>query len=123
MPSLSYHTVGSNNLEQAKAFYDELLGSINWKGTYDHPSGGRMYTDGNTLFAVLGPYDGNPSTVGNGSMCGFKFDTIEEVIEFHAKAMRLGATNEGDVSEHLPGGYFGYFRDLDGNKFCVYKFG
>jgi predicted lactoylglutathione lyase len=56
-------------------------------------------------------------------MGGFKFDSAEEVAAFHAKAMALGATNEGDPGERAPGVYFAYFRDLDGNKLCGYKFG
>jgi len=120
---MSYFTVGSNDLEKAKAFYDELLGSIGWKTVFEHPSGGRLYGDGDSMFGVLGPYDGNPATIGNGTMCGFKFETADGVTAFHAKAMELGATNEGDVSERMPDIYFGYFRDLDGNKLCAYKFG
>ena len=123
MPSLNYCTVGSNDLEKAKAFYDDLLGSIGWKTMFDHPSGGRLYGDGSTIFGVLGPHDGKAATIGNGTMCGFKFDTGEEIAAFHAKALALGATNEGDPSERGPGIFFGYFRDLDGNKLCGYKFG
>ena len=123
MPSLSYCTVGSNDLEKAKAFYDELLGSIGWGTLFEHPSGGRLYGDGSSMFGVLAPYDGATATIGNGTMCGFKFETGEEVEAFHAKALELGATNEGDASERAPGMHFGYFRDLDGNKLCAYKFG
>ena len=100
MASISYSTVGSNKLEAAKTFYDALLGSIGMKPIYEHPSG-----------------------VGNGSLTGFSFDTTGEIDAFHAKALELGATNEGDPGERGPGVYFGYFRDLDGNKLCGYKFG
>lgn len=122
MPGVYYSTVGSNDLEKAKKFYDELLGTIGWKTMFDHPSGGRLYGDGTSLFGVLGPFDGEPATVGNGTMCGFKFDTGDEIDAFHAKALELGGANEGDPSERAPGMHFGYFRDLDGNKLCAYKF-
>ena len=125
MASISYSTVGSNKLEAAKTFYDALLGSIGMKPIYEHPSGGRLYSAGNSggLFGVLGPYNGEPASVGNGSLTGFSFDTTGEIDAFHAKALELGATNEGDPGERGPGVYFGYFRDLDGNKLCGYKFG
>lgn len=124
MATVSYHTVGSNNLEAAKVFYDGLMASIGMKPIHDHKSGGRLYSaKGMGLFGVLGPYDGNPACVGNGSMGGFKFDTHEEVDAFHAKALELGAKNEGDPGPRVPGTYFAYFRDLDGNKLCGYKFG
>ncbi|WP_029909113.1 VOC family protein [Caulobacter sp. UNC358MFTsu5.1] len=124
MAKISYMTVGSNKLEAAKAFYDDLLGSIGMKGVYDHPSGGRLYRGkGTGLFGVLGPYDGNPACVGNGMMGGFDFETREEVDAFHARAIELGGSCEGGPGERMPGAYFAYFRDLDGNKLCGYKFG
>ena len=124
MAAISYFTVGSNKLEEAKPFYDALLGSIGMKPIFEHKSGGRLYSaKGMGMFGVLGPYDGNPACVGNGSMGGFKFDTAEEVDAFHANALELGAVNEGDPGPRVPGTYFAYFRDLDGNKLCGYKFG
>ena len=124
MAKVSYYTVGSNKLEEAKVFYDALLGSIGMTPMFEHPSGGRLYRGkGTGLFGVLGPYDGNPACVGNGSMGGFSFDTVEEVAAFHAKALELGATDDGPPGERMPGVYFAYFRDLDGNKLCGYKFG
>ncbi len=124
MAKVSYMTVGSNKLEEAKVFYDALLGSIGMKGMYEHPSGGRLYRgkDGG-LFGVLGPHDGNPACVGNGTMGGFDCASREEVDAFHAKAIALGGTCEGAPGERMPGVYFAYFRDLDGNKLCGYKFG
>ena len=123
MAGVGYFTVGSNKLEAAKAFYDELLGSIGMKPRFEHPSGGRLYSNHVAYFGVLGPYDGKPATVGNGTLGGFSFDTTEEVAAFHAKALSLGATCEGPPGERGPGAYFAYFRDLDGNKLCGYKFG
>ena len=124
MAGVNYFTVGSNRLEEAKAFYDALLGSIGMGSVHEHKSGGRLYAGkGAGMFGVLGPYDGNAATVGNGSLGGFRFDTVEEVAAFHARAMELGAVNEGDPGERSPGAYFAYFRDLDGNKLCGYKLG
>lgn len=124
MAKISYLTVGSNHLDKAKAFYDALLATIGMAPAHEHASGGRLYRGkGTGLFGVLGPYDGNPACVGNGMMGGFDFETREEVDAFHAKAIELGATDEGAPGERMPGVYFAYFRDLDGNKLCGYKFG
>ncbi len=124
MAKVSYFTVGSNDLEKAKAFYDALLGSIGMRGVFEHPSGGRLYSGkGMGLFGVLGPHDGNAACIGNGTMGGFSFETPEEVAAFHANAMELGAVNEGDPGERMPKAYFAYFRDPDGNKLCGYKLG
>jgi hypothetical protein len=88
----SYATVGSNRLDDAKAFYDALLPVAGITRLFEHPSGGRIYgEDGRIVFGVLGPLDGAPATVGNGSMVGFHFATPNEVTAFHTKALELGA--------------------------------
>lgn len=124
MASISYFTVGSNKLDEAKKFYDALLGTIGMKPVMEHPTGGRLYAGRDTgMFGVLGPYDKGPASVGNGTMGGFRFDTTEEVDAFHAKALELGATDEGAPGPRVPKTYFAYFRDLDGNKLCAYRLG
>lgn len=124
MGTLTYGTVGSNRLTEAKKFYDALLGSIGLASVFEHPTGGRIYgRDGKLVFGVLGPADGKPATVGNGTMLAFSFDTRAEVDAFHAKAMALGGKDEGAPGERGPGFYFSYFRDLDGNKLCAYRLG
>ena len=40
MAVLGYCTVGSNRLEEAKTFYDALLGSAGISLMFEHPSGG-----------------------------------------------------------------------------------
>jgi catechol 2,3-dioxygenase-like lactoylglutathione lyase family enzyme len=124
MAMLSYCTVGSNHLQEAKAFYDALLGSAGITPLFEHPSGGRIYAKDRSLcFGVLGPYDGKAATVGNGSMFAFRFDTRDEVDAFHAKAIALGGADEGAPGDRAPKMYFSYFRDLDGNKLCAYCMG
>jgi catechol 2,3-dioxygenase-like lactoylglutathione lyase family enzyme len=121
MATLGYFTVGSNHLPEAKAFYDALLASAGITPMREHPSGGRIYgQDGSHCFVVLGPFDGRPATVGNGSMFGFRFDSNGEVDAFHAKALTLGGTDEGAPGYRAPHFYMSYFRDLDGNKICAY---
>jgi catechol 2,3-dioxygenase-like lactoylglutathione lyase family enzyme len=120
---LGYSTVGSNKIEEAKAFYDELLGLVGMKRAFDHPSGGRLYGKPGSMFGVLKPYDGEAACVGNGSMCGFGLESRAQVDAFYAKALELGGTDEGPPGERSPTAYFAYFRDLDGNKLCAYKFG
>jgi predicted lactoylglutathione lyase len=41
----------------------------------------------------------------------------------HAKALELGARDEGAPGPRGDGFYGGYFRDLDGNKICAFCFG
>jgi predicted lactoylglutathione lyase len=43
------------------------------------------------------------------------------VDKLHAKALALGASDEGAPGERLPVFYGGYVRDLDGNKLCFFE--
>lgn len=119
---LNYATVGSNQLPQAVAFYDALLMPMGWVKVFDHPSGGRIYAlSGQCMFGVVGPYDGQAATVGNGSMFGFAMGSPEAVAAFHAKVLALGGSDEGAPGPRLGGAvHFAYARDLDGNKLCAY---
>lgn len=124
---IGYAMVGSNNLEKAKAFFDEVLKPLGASPAFEHHSGGRMYTtgEGKSMFGVVGPFDGEPATVGNGTMIALIADTQEQVRQVHAKALELGGKDEGPVGwRGDPGGFYaGYFRDLDGNKLCIYRIG
>lgn len=124
---IGYAMVGSNDLEKAKAFFDEILKPLGAVPAFEHPSGGRMYTngEGKPMFGVVGPFDGKAATVGNGTMIALMADTQEQVRQVHAKALELGGADEGPVDwRGEPGGFYaGYFRDLDGNKLCVYRIG
>ncbi|MCA8902344.1 MAG: VOC family protein [Hyphomonas sp.] len=122
MGRLAYATVGSNRLEEARAFYDALLAEAGITPMFDHSSGGRVYgLDGAFCFGVLGPFDGGAATPGNGTMISFQFDAAEEVDRFHALGLTLGGTDEG--APGFRGGspfYMSYLRDLDGNKLCAF---
>jgi len=122
---IGYALVGSNDLQRAKAFYDELLKPLGAAPLFEHPSGGRVYGKTAPAFGVVGPFDGKPATVGNGTMISFIADTNDQVRAVFAKAVELGGTDEGAPGwRGDPGGFYGaYFRDLDGNKLCVYRIG
>ena len=121
---IGYVTLGTNDLARGAKFYDALAAEM---GT-----GRMMEEDGFIAWGTPGggagigltvPYNGEPACVGNGTMGGFDFESREAVDAFHAKALALGGTCEGAPGERMPGAYFAYFRDLDGNKLCGYKFG
>ena len=121
MATLGYATVGSNDLEHAKAFYDALLEPFGITPLFEHPSGGRVYGKGGAfVFGVLGPYNKEPATAGNGTMISFRCDSTAEVDALHARALQLGARDEGAPGFRAPAYYMSYFRDPDGNKLCAY---
>jgi catechol 2,3-dioxygenase-like lactoylglutathione lyase family enzyme len=91
---------------------------------FDHPRGGVVFgKDGKLVLGVLTPFDGKPATVGNGSMVAFDLPTRDAVDAFYAKAIALGAQDEGTPGERGPGFYMAYFRDPEGSKFCACRIG
>lgn len=124
---LNYTTLGSNKLAEARAFYDKLLGSIGLNKLFDHGSGGSIYgTPGSPMFGIVGPFNGEPATIGNGTMVGFTCEDQAAVHRFHETALALGGTDEGAPGYRGPAeakAYMAYVRDLDGNKLCAMKFG
>lgn len=121
---ISYVTIGSNDLEKSVPFYTELMATQGVAKLFDHPRGGAMFgKDGKLMLGVLTPFDRNAASPGNGSMVALELPSREVVDAFHAKAMALGASDEGAPGERGPGFYMSYFRDPEGNKFCACKLG
>ncbi len=120
---IGYVMVGTNDLDRAAKFYDQLLAVIGAKRVMEFETA-VVWSDGSdsTPLSVTVPYDGQPATVGNGVMMAISVDSNDKVDALHAKALELGATDEGAVGVRGGGGFYcGYFRDLDGNKFNIYN--
>jgi predicted lactoylglutathione lyase len=78
--------------------------------------GGKM---GMPMFVVTKPADGAAATVGNGVMVTLSAPSREAVDAMHAKAMALGAKDEGQPGVRAGVFYMAYFRDPDGNKVAL----
>ena len=122
---IGYAMFGSNDLPRALVFHNDPLSVLSAK---------RMFGDDNfqvygidaPSFGITKPFNGEPATVGNGAMIAFAAPSRAKVDATHAKALTLGAADEGTPG--IRGGdgsdfYAAYFRDLDGNKVCVFKMG
>jgi catechol 2,3-dioxygenase-like lactoylglutathione lyase family enzyme len=125
---LGYATVGTNNLERAKTFFDDIFSIVGMKRVIDMPQ--ICYWGTNFLDDAIGvaqPFDGRPASVGNGCMLAIKACSRQAVDMLHARALTLGGRDEGAPGVRGPEGdtafYGAYFRDLDGNKFVVYAVG
>jgi predicted lactoylglutathione lyase len=71
------------------------------------------------MLALCIPYDEKPHERGNGQMVAIPGGSREGVDKLFAKALELGATDEGEPGERIPNVFYGaYVRDLDGNKLC-----
>src|SRR5262245_66153189 len=73
------------------------------------------------MFAVGKPYDKQAATHGNGAMIALNVGSTEKVHAAHELALKLGGSDEGAPGPRVGNGFYGaYFRDLDGNKLCVF---
>jgi len=120
---IGYVTIGTNNFEKAKAYYDTLLAELGGKRGFsnDHMQG--YAGAGGAMLAVCTPNDGKAASHGNGTMLALTAPNREAVDKVHAKALSLGSKDEGAPGDRGNGFYGAYFRDLDGNKLCVFKMG
>ena len=122
---IGYVMVGTNSLDKAIIFYDEVLKVINLtrKETDEVCAG---YTqnngDGSIEFYVTKPANKKTATFGNGTQVSFLVPSREIVDRFHEIALKAGGTSEGSGGERPEGSgvYYSYIRDLDGNKICAF---
>lgn len=115
---IGYVTLGTNDLERAAAFYDELFSLIG-AGRFMEMDGFIAWavSPGKPAVSLTKPYDGKPATVGNGVMVALAMQSTDQVDALHAKALELGGKDEGAPGPRGDSGFYaGYFRDLDGNK-------
>ena len=117
---MAYITVGISDIERSAAFYDQLLETLGGKRVAEMPERGVIYRVGDLTLFITKPFDGKPRSTGNGMMVGFECKDMEQIKAVYDKAIALGAQCEGEPGHRLGGFHGGYFRDLDGNKFCAY---
>jgi predicted lactoylglutathione lyase len=125
---IGYITLGTNDLERARTFYDALLSEMAVKRLMEFGDRGYGWAASldKPMLCIFKPYDGRPATVGNGVMVGIAADSRETVDRLHKKALELGGADESKPGLRAIGGdgfYAAYFRDLDGNKLDVFCYG
>ena len=120
---IGYVTLGTNDMEKSKAFYDAVLAGLGGKRGFATDRLQTYNAGDGPMLAICTPYDGKPATVGNGMMVSLAAPSPEVVDKVHAAALAAGAVDEGAPGERLPTFYGAYFRDPDGNKLCVFKMG
>ncbi|MFL6730054.1 MAG: VOC family protein [Sphingomicrobium sp.] len=126
---IGYVTLGSNDLEKSRGFYDALMPVIGAGRIMEFGDNFTMYGTGlgKPGLAVCKPYDGNSATAGNGNMASIAVDSRAKVDALHAKALELGGSCEGPPGvrgDEGPGAFYGaYFRDPDGNKLAAFRIG
>ncbi|NTE86601.1 VOC family protein [Agrobacterium rubi] len=109
--------IGSNHLDQSKAFYDATFIALGGKpGTIDD-RGRLIYIHNGSRLMVTTPIDGKPATVANGATIGFVASSQKQVKAWHdAGTSHGGKSIETPPSERPNGSFVAYLRDPDGHK-------
>lgn len=127
---ISYVTIGAEDLDAAKRFYNTVLPALGYMQT-EGPEGlsyALPMPDGIQPvlpdFYVKPTFNGAPATAGNGVMIAFEAHNQKQVSALHAAALNAGGTDEGAPGfrpNYGPRFYVGYLRDPQGNKIALYS--
>lgn len=119
----SYVSLGTRDIAAATRFYDATLAPLGHARIADYDPDGTSAAwgldDPGPHLWVTEPFDGNPASVGNGTMISFLAPSRTAVDVFHRAALENGGTNEGAPGlrpQYGPHFYAAYVRDPDGNK-------
>lgn len=124
----THMTVGANDLEASRKFYDAALGALGVAPATADDKGRYWWRTARGAFAITKPLDGEPACHANGGTIGFAAPDPEAVAAFQIAGVATGGT----AIEDPPGpreGAFGtlhlaYLRDPSGNKICaLYRVG
>ena len=116
---LSHVSIGTNDLDAALRFYDQVLATLDCRRVVEHPGAVVAYGKQYPEFWIGRPIDGRPAHVGNGSHFAFNAADKQAVDAFYSAALEAGAKDEGAPGprEEYGAPYYGCFiRDLDGHK-------
>ena len=127
---IGYITLGTNNLDKSRAYYDALLGELGAKRLME------LEENGFTLYgidmatpsiAITEPFNGEAAQPGNGNMVALQMQEREQVDSFYQKGLELGGSDEGAPGlrgDDGPMAFYGaYFCDPEGNKLCAFRVG
>lgn len=118
---IGYVTVGVRDLGRSAAFFDAVLAELDAGRVYalDRMIAWSSGPQKPLLVATL-PQDGCPATIGNGTMVALMARDRRHVETVHRRALSEGGADAGPPAL-VDGQFYGaYFRDPDGNKFCVF---
>ena len=116
----SHIMVGANDVQQAKVFYDAILGTLGHEPAIIDDKGRCFYITKSGVFSITKPINDEPASPANGGTIGFSAESPEAADAWHAAGIANGGTscedppgmragNNGDI-------YLAYLRDPDGNK-------
>ncbi len=125
---VSHITLGCNDLERSRPFYEGLLAVLEIERLPREETPGEDLAFGFAgrrlpIVFVQRPFDGRPATWGNGAHVSFDTPSRAVVEAFHEAALSLGGSDEGKPGlrpRYHAKYYAAYVRDPDGNKLQAY---
>lgn len=117
----SHIFVGTDDIDQARAFYDATLGALGVEPGVIDPKGRLFYRTESGVFGITLPLDGAAATGANGGTIGFAAASPEAADAWHAAGLAAGGTTCEDPPGVREGSglYLAYLRDPAGNKLCA----
>jgi catechol 2,3-dioxygenase-like lactoylglutathione lyase family enzyme len=119
----SHHTIGANDLDAAKAFYDAIFTAIGGQEAVVDAKGRLLYMYNGGMFMVTKPINGEPANPANGNTIGIAMDSPEQCAAWHAAGVAAGGTTCEDPPGVRDMGhsklYLAYLRDPTGHKLCA----
>src|SRR5262245_39118550 len=118
MGGISHVSIGVNDFQRAKTFYDPLMRIVGLRIRQSDDESVDYGTE-RLLFSLETPVNGRAATPGNGVHIAFSAPDRATVDAFYREALKLGATDGGapGARPQYSGDYYGAFVfDLDGNK-------
>ncbi len=119
----SHVMLGTDNIDESKAFYDAALGALGIRPGRTDDKGRVIYLHPTGLFLLSKPINGEPACHANGGTIGFAASSPELADAWHGAGLAHGGT----AIEDPPGWrsnafgklYLAYLRDPAGNKICA----
>jgi catechol 2,3-dioxygenase-like lactoylglutathione lyase family enzyme len=123
MSIYTHVAIGTNDIENARKFYDATLSPLGIKrlGNLDTAS---FYGAEAPELMITKPLDGKAATAANGVSISFAAPSRAAVDTFHSNAVSNGGVCAGAPGPRpaAPTAYAAYVRDPDGNKIATYCF-
>jgi catechol 2,3-dioxygenase-like lactoylglutathione lyase family enzyme len=119
---VAYAMIGTNDHDKAMTLYAPVMAILGAAKIDAYSTDNRTWfgRDGAGMLAIGKPGDGHEATSGNGTMIALLASDSAMVDAAHAKALEMGAIDEGAPGVRGGGIYFAYFRDFDGNKIALF---
>lgn len=119
----THMTVGANDIEASRKFYDAALGALGVPPGTEDGAGRVWWRTPRGAFAITRPLDGEPACHANGGTIGFGARDAEAVKAFHDAGVAAGGTSIEDPPGPRQGPFgalhLAYLRDPSGNKICA----